>query len=156
MAAAAARDQAAALLAASQPGDVDLPSTWPGWARLLPHLLALNPDASNPALSDLTGAAVWYLIRRGGARNGYDLASSLYQHRLAQDGPDDPGTLTAANTLATVLSETGRYGKARELDEDTLARAAASWATTIPTPSGPPATSPPTCARLASSGRPGS
>ena len=120
--AAAARDQAAALLAASQPGDVDLPSTWPGWARLLPHLLALNPDASNPALSDLTGAAVWYLIRRGGARNGYDLASSLYQHRLAQDGPDDPGTLTAANTLATVLSETGRYGKARELDEDTLAR----------------------------------
>ena len=63
--AAATRARAAALLTASHPGDEKLPSTWPGWARLLPHLLVLDPDASSPALSDLTHDAAWYLIRRG-------------------------------------------------------------------------------------------
>jgi len=37
-------------------------------------------------------------------------------------GPDDPGTLNAATTLAAGLSALGRYGKARELDEDAVAR----------------------------------
>ena len=40
------RAQAAALLAASHPGDCDLPVNWPAWARLLPHLLALNRSSS--------------------------------------------------------------------------------------------------------------
>ena len=48
------RERAAALLAANHPGDEELPSTWPGWARLLPHLLALDPEASTEALSGLT------------------------------------------------------------------------------------------------------
>ena len=56
--AAATRDEAAAVLAASHPGDQALPSTWPGWARLLPHLLALNPEASTAALGGLTYDAV--------------------------------------------------------------------------------------------------
>ena len=38
----AARDLAEAVLAASQPGDTDIPGTWPAWARLLPHLLVLT------------------------------------------------------------------------------------------------------------------
>jgi hypothetical protein len=116
------RAGAAALLAANHPGDEALPSTWPGWARLLPHLLALDPETSTAALSDLTYDAAWYLIRRGDARNGYDLARRLYQHRRDQLGPDDPGTLGAAAALASVLQALGRYDQARELDEDTLAR----------------------------------
>ena len=70
----------------------------------------------------MTYDALWYLIRRGDARSGYDLASRLYQHRLDQLGPDDPGTLNAAGTLATVLRDLGRYDKAQVLDEDTLTR----------------------------------
>jgi len=120
--AAATRDAAAALLTANHPGAEELPSTWPGWARLLPHLLALDPEASTEALSNLTYDAIWYLIRRGDARSGYDLADRLYQHRLGKLGPDDPGTLGAAAALAVVLRRLGRDGKARELDEDTLAR----------------------------------
>jgi hypothetical protein len=116
------RDEAAALLAANHPGDEALPSTWPGWARLLPHLLALDPETSTAALSDLSYDAAWYLIRRGDARNGYHLAHRLYRHRQDELGPDDPGTLSAARTLATVLWALGHYDKARELDEDTLAR----------------------------------
>ena len=120
--AADARDGAAALLAANHPGDEELPSTWPGWARLLPHLLALDPQATTAALTGLIFDAIWYLIRRGDARNGYDLADRLHRHRLATLGPDDPGTLAAAGTLATALRQLGHPDKARKLSEDTRAR----------------------------------
>jgi hypothetical protein len=120
--AAETRDEAAALLAANHPGDEALPSTWPDWARLLPHLLALDSQAATEAVSDLTYDAIWYLIRRGDARNGYDLANRMYQHHLGKLGPDALHTLNAAITLAVVLQALGRYGEARDLGEDTLAR----------------------------------
>ena len=88
------RDRAAALLAANHPGEAQLPSTWPGWARLLPHLLALDPDTSTAALSGLTYDGAWYLIRRGDARNGYDLArrlllaATVFAHESAAFGVD--------------------------------------------------------------------
>ena len=113
--AAAAREAAAALLAASHPGDQELPATWPGWARLLPHLLALDPDASTGTLQELTFDAIWYLIWRGDARSGHDLARRQYQHRLAGLGPDDSGTLDTADALAVALRVLGRYGTARDL-----------------------------------------
>ena len=120
--AAAARVAAEAVLAANHPGDEELPSTWPGWAQLLPHLLAADPDTTAAALSDVTYDAAWYLIRRGDARGGYDLACRLHRQRLDRLGPDDPDTLAAATTVAASLRGMGRYGEARELDEDTLAR----------------------------------
>ena len=47
----ATRARAEAIVAASGPADTDAPGTWPAWARLLPHLLALDPAAtSNPDL----------------------------------------------------------------------------------------------------------
>ena len=122
---AAGREQAAKLLTASHPGDPgdqQLPSTWPGWARLLPHLLALDPDTSAPTLSALTHDAVWYLYRRGLARDAYELARRLHQNRLAQDGPDASSTFDAVDALTGVLYDSGRYAEARTLDEDTLAR----------------------------------
>jgi hypothetical protein len=121
-AAAAARADAALLLAASHPGDQELPSRWPEWALLMPHLLALDPAASARALSALTVDAAWYLIRRGDARNACDLAARLRQHLLDRSGPDDAVTLGAAATLGSALRHAGRYEQARELDEDTLAR----------------------------------
>ena len=81
-----------------------------------------GPGDQHGGPADLTYDAAWYLIRRGDARGGYDLARRLYQHRLDELGPDDPDTLNAAATLAAVLRALGRYDQARELDEDTLAR----------------------------------
>jgi hypothetical protein len=119
---AATRAQAADLLAASHPGNGELPASWPGWARLLPHLLALDPGASNQVLSDLNHDAAWYLIHRGLPRDAEDLARRLYQHHLAQHGPDASPTLNAATTLASALSNQGCHGEGQVLDEDTLAR----------------------------------
>ena len=118
----AVRGAAAALLIANHPGDEEVPSTWPGWAQLLTHLLALDPDASTEALADLTYDAAWYLIRRGDARAAYDLVCRIYQHHLDQLGPDDAWTLAAAGTVAVALRAMGRYDQARELDQDTLDR----------------------------------
>jgi transcriptional regulator with XRE-family HTH domain len=119
--AADARAHAAALLEGAGPGDPELPWSWPRWARLLPHLLALESEDST-ALSDLYDEAVWYLVLSGDARGGNALANQLYQRRLAQAGPDDPRTLDAAVALAASLRALGRYGEVRALDQDTLAR----------------------------------
>ena len=121
--AADARAQAVVLLAAGHPGNKELPSNWPGWARVLSHLLALDPDASTEALSRLTYDAVGYLLFRGAARSAHNLARRLYQYRLSQHGPDAGLTLDAASAVAVALADMGRYAEARVLDEDTLTRA---------------------------------
>jgi hypothetical protein len=119
--AADARAHAAALLEGAWPGDPELPWLWSAWARVLPHLLALEPDVS-AALSDLYDEAVWYLIRSGDARGGNALASRLYQHHLAQVGRDHPRTLDAAVALAASLRALGCYDEVRKLDQDTYTR----------------------------------
>ena len=120
--AAVSRAHAEAILAASHPGDPDDPASWPGWAQLLPHLLSLATASSNAELRDVVGDAPSYLVRRGDARSGHDLASRLYQQWRDQLGPDDGNTLWVATTLAYTLWELGHYREAQQLDEDTLAR----------------------------------
>jgi hypothetical protein len=121
--AAATCARAEAILAANRPGDPDTPMAWPEWTQLLPHLLALDPAASSStALRSLACDAAWYLVRRGDAPGGLDLASRLHRQWLDYLGADDHHTLWAADTLASALRATGRYAEARHLDEDTLAR----------------------------------
>ena len=55
------REAAAALLAANHPGGKALPSTWPGWALMLPHLLALGPETSTAARSFGVPLKAWTL-----------------------------------------------------------------------------------------------
>lgn len=119
----ARRGQAEAIVAASHPGDERSPSSWPGWARLLPHLLAMNPaDNSDARLRAVAQAAAWYLVRRGDSRGGHDLAGQMYQRWRDRLGPDDGDTLKAAVAYAYALREMGRYDEALELDQDALAR----------------------------------
>jgi tetratricopeptide (TPR) repeat protein len=121
--AAALRAAAEALLAASYPGDTAVPSTWPGWARMLPHLLAVDPAAaSTTGLRQVACKAAFYLVRRGDARAGHDLAADLYRQWRDQRGPDDSDTLHAAAALAYALRETGAYRQARDLQEDIVIR----------------------------------
>jgi hypothetical protein len=122
--AAAYRDYAQALLAAADPGDYRDPATWPAWAQLLPHLLAVDPGASsNPDLRDLACRATWYLHNRGDNRPARDLADHLHRQWRRRLGDDDRHTLHAALCLFHVMTYFGPYRHTRELGEDTLARA---------------------------------
>jgi tetratricopeptide (TPR) repeat protein len=119
----ATRARAEAIVAASSPGGTDAPDTWPAWARLLPHLLALDPAATgNLGLRRLACRAARYLILRGDFRGGHDLASDLYRQWGERLGPDDPQTLIAGFNLGFALRQMGRSGEARQVHEDTLAR----------------------------------
>jgi len=121
--AAATRDYAEVLLAASHPGGMPNPVTWPLWARLTPHVLAADLAATdNHALRELASHTCWYLIERGDIRAAHDLANGLYQQWRERLGEDHEDTLAAAHHLAWALLEMGRYAESRNLNRDTLAR----------------------------------
>ena len=114
---------AEAIVAASSPDDAEAPGTWPAWARLLPHVLALDPAASsNSSLRGVAVRAAWYLVARGDFSGGHDLADRLYQQWGQRLGPDDWQTLLAGHTLGFALRQMGRSGDARQVTEGTLAR----------------------------------
>ena len=121
--AAATRKYAEAIQAASDPGDMANPVTWPRWARLTPHVLAADLAATgNPALRELAGHTCWYLLERGDIRTSHDLASGLHRQWRDRLGEDHPHTLTAAHYLAWTLLEMGRHAESRDLNQDTLTR----------------------------------
>ena len=114
---------AQAILTASDPGNPQDPRSWPGWARMLPHLAALDPASStNADLRNLAREAAWYLGKRGDLHASHDLAERLYLEWRDRLGPDHRDTLHAAHILSFALSELGRDQEARDLDEDTLTR----------------------------------
>ncbi|MDQ3761960.1 MAG: FxSxx-COOH system tetratricopeptide repeat protein [Actinomycetota bacterium] len=121
--AAAYHRYAQALLVAADPGDERNPAYWPGWAQLLPHLLATDLATSpSPELRDLACRAVWHLYYRGDIHPARDLAEHLHQKWAEWLGPDDRHTLRAAYILVLVLATIGPYSQARQLGEDTFAR----------------------------------
>jgi TIR domain/Tetratricopeptide repeat/NB-ARC domain len=118
---AATRACAEAVLAANHPGSAEDPANWPAWARMLPHLLSVDPAATtNAALRDAARDAAWYLLARGDTRSGHDLARNLYQQWRDRLGPADHHSWSAANSLAESFRQMGRYADAQQLDEDTL------------------------------------
>ncbi|MGH3696189.1 MAG: FxSxx-COOH system tetratricopeptide repeat protein [Pseudonocardiaceae bacterium] len=112
-----------ALLVAADPGDERDPACWPGWARILPHLLAADPTtASGPELRELACRATWYLYYRSDSRPGRDLAERLHREWSGRLGPDDRHTLRAAHILVLFLASFGPYRGVRRLAQDTLSR----------------------------------
>ncbi|MBV8542177.1 MAG: tetratricopeptide repeat protein [Pseudonocardiales bacterium] len=121
--AAAYRSYAQALLVAADPGNERVPERWPGWARILPHLLATDPATSTSSdLRDLACRAAWYLYYRGERHPVRDLAEHLHRQWSDQLGPDDRHTLRAAHILVLLLASVGPYRQACQLAEDTFAR----------------------------------
>ncbi|HEX6525826.1 MAG TPA: FxSxx-COOH system tetratricopeptide repeat protein [Streptosporangiaceae bacterium] len=122
--AAAARASVEAMLAASGPGEpANHPASWARWAHLMPHVLAADPAITNdPGLRWLACNACRYLLARGDMRTGHDLASRLRRHWSDRLGSDHEHTLEIAQYLGWAFRVMGRYGEARDLDRDTLAR----------------------------------
>jgi tetratricopeptide (TPR) repeat protein len=118
-----ARTLVEGLLVAAQPDDGTAPALWPRWAQLLPHILAADPaGSSNDDLRSLACYAVWNLLARGDARAALPIARQLYQQWGRRYGPDDYYTMFAAVNLAQAYGAVGDYHRARELNEDTVAR----------------------------------
>lgn len=121
--AAAYRGLAGELLVASAPGDAEDPENWPAWAALMPHLLATDFAVRvSPDLRMLACAGTRYLLARGSALSGRDLAGNLRDRWSKQLGPNHPQTLEATSNLAAALWYLNQWTAARELDEDTLRR----------------------------------
>jgi cellulose biosynthesis protein BcsQ len=120
---AVAHAQAEDVLAGSGPGDPADPGAWPGWASLLPHLLAIDPARTDHAgIRDLACAAVSYLFARGETERGRELAMTLYVRWRSRLGPDDRHTLLVTEALATTLHSVGHDDEADALSQDTLLR----------------------------------
>ena len=121
--AAATRAPAEAMLAAGHPGNPLNPAAWPGWARLMPHLLATGLAATdNPGLRQLACDACRYLLTRGDTRTAFSLAGDLRPRWRDRLGDDHEHTLAAAHCLAWALDAMGHWTEARDLAQDTLDR----------------------------------
>jgi tetratricopeptide (TPR) repeat protein len=116
-------ERARRVIAHAAPDDGSDPVHWPGWARLLPHLLALKPeDAGTEELRDTACRALWYLLRRAEHGTAIPLARAWHRHWQETLGPDAHHVMSAAHLLADGYRALGRYEDARRLDEETLAR----------------------------------
>ncbi|WP_436761661.1 tetratricopeptide repeat protein [Streptosporangium sp. V21-05] len=110
---AADRATAAALLQAALPPEPWHPSSWPAYARLLPHAHAVLPPES-PAVNSVAD----HLYATGDHRTAHALRHRY--HAVVHDtlGPEHADTLTARADLATMTGETGDVAGA--LDESTV------------------------------------
>ncbi|MDG4809168.1 FxSxx-COOH system tetratricopeptide repeat protein [Micromonospora sp. WMMD1120] len=117
------RRQAGGLVAAAHPGDPASASTWPAWAQLMPHLLALDLDGTDDQrVRGLACDSMLYLLFSGNTDAGFRLARLLHDRWRQRLGPDDRHTLAAATELAHAYHYQGRDREALALTEDTLAR----------------------------------
>jgi tetratricopeptide (TPR) repeat protein len=125
-----ARDQAIRQLAAALPDqqaptDWMLPTDWPAWRILLPHVDSLAsripPDADTEAMVDILCQASMSLAGQGqfGQAAEYLQRALTYQERI--EGSDHPGTMSTRTNLASVYQRSGNLGPVIPLLEQTLA-----------------------------------
>ncbi|MFI7598838.1 FxSxx-COOH system tetratricopeptide repeat protein [Actinoplanes sp. NPDC049681] len=111
------------VLAAAEPADDGTdPNSWPAWAALLPHLLAVGPATAGEQLRTTACNALWYLLMRGEYRTALPLAQAWRDHWHTVFGPDDNHVMWAASQLASAHRGLGHHQESRALDEETLAR----------------------------------
>lgn len=117
-----ALDLAQATVLANVP-DSTLSTTWRAWARVLPHLTALDPAASaSEQLRSAAATAVLYLVDRGDVTGARAMASELFEAWRERLGEDDRVTLRVGNWLARSLAMMGQYADAQFLNEYILDR----------------------------------
>jgi len=119
----AIRECATRLLVDVAPDDdgVD-PASWPAWAALLPHLLALDPATAPTEIRHTACDAIWYLLMRGEYGTALPLAEGWYAAWMRISGPDDNRVLWAANHLAELKRFLGRNQEAHDLNQDIVER----------------------------------
>jgi len=117
------RERATRLLVSAAPDNdgVD-PASWPDWAAVLPHLLALGPATAPEEIRQTACNAIWYLLMRGEYRTALPLAEDWYAAWMHTSGHDDHRVLWAANHLAELKRFLGMHQEAHDLNRDTVER----------------------------------
>ncbi|MFI5915211.1 FxSxx-COOH system tetratricopeptide repeat protein [Dactylosporangium sp. NPDC051541] len=111
------------LISAAVPGNTAVPSAWPRWNLLLPHILACHPaESDNVEIRAAAIHAAWFLLKRGDPAAALPLAEQLHRASVARSGADDLETLEAASTLATIHRLVDNHAAARLMDADVLRR----------------------------------
>ncbi|MDO0913827.1 FxSxx-COOH system tetratricopeptide repeat protein [Streptomyces sp. DT2A-34] len=119
----ALQDDVAALLTAIDPGDPDLPETWPGWTSLTSHLMAtVRPMSARAELRPTLLRAAVYLVRSAQPLVARDLAAALREAWAASLGEDHPDTLRAAHMVTWALDGMWAYEEVLPLVQDVLER----------------------------------
>ncbi|MCX5362600.1 FxSxx-COOH system tetratricopeptide repeat protein [Streptomyces sp. NBC_00124] len=117
------QDDVAALLVAVEPGDPELPATWPLWASLAPHVSAALSSLSTRADARPTLLNIArYLVRSAQPHAAHSLAGTLHETWSELLGKDDPDTLRAAHMVTWGLDALAAHAEALPLVEDILER----------------------------------
>jgi hypothetical protein len=114
---------AVALLAAAAPdNDGSDPSSWPAWAMLLPHLLALDPVTAPVEIRATACDALYFLLMNGQVRTALTLAKAWCVAWQRTVGIADRYVLWAAHHQGIALRLAGKAQEAYDLDRETLER----------------------------------
>src|SRR6266508_6547966 len=113
------------LVRAAFPTQVLDPATWPAYARLLPHALAVighvtTLDVAPETTAWLLAEAGAFLTQRGDYPQARKLQVRALAIREARLGPDHPDTAASLSDLAFVLCDQGDLDHARTLQERAL------------------------------------
>ncbi|MFB6939754.1 FxSxx-COOH system tetratricopeptide repeat protein [Streptomyces chartreusis] len=113
----------ASLLALLDPGDPELPETWPEWASLTQHLTAtLDAMIDRAKLRPTYQKAARYLARNAQPEAAHALAEIMHEKWKASLGEDDPDTLRAAQLVGLALHDMEAYDEFLPTVEDLLER----------------------------------
>jgi tetratricopeptide (TPR) repeat protein len=113
---------AEAVIVANAPGRPRDPKTWPAWADLTVHLLALDPGGTeNASLRQLALDAILAQLARADTRSAETLCRGFLDVWPSLYGVEHPHVLTATSHLAWAKSMLGDHQAARRLDEEVLA-----------------------------------
>ncbi|MFI1305619.1 FxSxx-COOH system tetratricopeptide repeat protein [Streptomyces sioyaensis] len=117
------RRDVAAVLSSVDPGNPEVPDTWPAWAALASHLIAHHADLSHrPELRPLLLKTAFFLIRSGQPRSALSLTTPLRKVWASELGEDHPDTLSCTQYLGHAMADVGDVVGALTFVEDTLAR----------------------------------
>jgi hypothetical protein len=117
------RRRAEQMLVSVPPGPPDDPASWPEWANVLPHLLAVDAaQCSEISLREMICNGVDYVLLRGDTRASLSLAEGLRELWVGRFGTDDRHVLRVAHLLSSAYYHDGQYEAALVLDQENLDR----------------------------------
>ncbi|MEU5543544.1 FxSxx-COOH system tetratricopeptide repeat protein [Streptomyces sioyaensis] len=117
------RRDVATVLSSIDPGNPEVPDTWPAWASLASHLIAHHADLTHrPELRPILLKTAFFLIRSGQPRSALSLTTSLRTVWESELGRDHPDTLSCTQYFGHATADVGDVVGALTFVEDTLTR----------------------------------